>query len=79
MVLSPGNVSKYEFLTCKYVFPEKALLEKAATIKRFHYSPLGSELKRQTGIAKDHYKVLKHQKKKVIENNRGYRDDKKKV
>ena len=78
MVLSPGNVSKYEFLTCKYVFPEKALLEKAATIKRFDYSRLGSELERQTGIAKDHYKVLKDQKK-VIENNRGDRDDKRKV
>ena len=78
MVLSPGNVSKYGFLTCKYVFPEKALLEKAATIKRFDYSRLGSELERQTGIAKDHYKVLKDQKK-VIENNRGDRDDKKKV
>ena len=32
--LSSGNVSKYEFLTGKYVLPEKDLLEKAATIRR---------------------------------------------
>ena len=31
---------------------EKDLLEKAATIKRFEYSPLGSELKKYTDIAK---------------------------
>ena len=33
--LSSGNVSKYEFLTGKDVLPEKDLLEKAATMKRF--------------------------------------------
>ena len=33
--LSSGNVSKYEFLTGKEVLPEKDLLEKAATKKRF--------------------------------------------
>ena len=33
--LSSGNVSKYEFLTGKDVLPEKDLLEKVATIKRF--------------------------------------------
>ena len=32
--LSSGNVSKYEFLTGKYVLPEKDLLEKAATVRR---------------------------------------------
>ena len=32
----------------KDVLPEKGLLEKAATIKRFEYSPLGKELKAQT-------------------------------
>ena len=54
--ISSGNVGKYEFLTGKYVLTEKDLLEKAATIKRFEYSLLGSELKEQTGIAKDQYK-----------------------
>ena len=49
--LSSGNVSKYEFLTGKDVLPEKDLLEKAATLKRFEYSPLGSELKKQTSVA----------------------------
>ena len=50
-----GNVSKYEFLTSKDVSPEKSLLEKAATTKRFEYSPLGKELKAQTDIAKKQY------------------------
>ena len=44
--LSTGNVEKYYFLTGKDVLLEKGLLEKAATIKRFEYSPLGSELKK---------------------------------
>ena len=44
-VLSSGNVSKYEFLTGKYVYEKKDLLEKVATIKRFESSPLGKELK----------------------------------
>ena len=50
--LSPINVSKYEFLARKDVLPEKDVLEKGATIKRFEYSPLGKELKAQTEIAK---------------------------
>ena len=40
------NVSIYEFLMGKVVLPEKDLLEKAATMKRFEYSPLGKELKK---------------------------------
>ena len=36
----------------KYVLQEKGFLEKAATIKRFEYSSLASELKKQTDIAK---------------------------
>ena len=39
--LSSGNVSKYEFLTGRDVSPEKDLLKKVATMKRFEYSPLG--------------------------------------
>ena len=54
--LSSGNVSKYEFLNGKDVLPEKDLLGKAATRKRFEYSPLRKELQAQTGIAKDQYK-----------------------
>ena len=50
--LSTGNVGKYEFLTGKYVLPEKDFLEKAATMKRFEYLPLDKELKSQTDIAK---------------------------
>ena len=46
--LSSGNVSKYEFLTGKGVLTEKNLLEKAATMKRFEYLPIGKKLKAQT-------------------------------
>ena len=47
------NVSEYEFLTVKDVLPEKDLLEKAATMKRFEYLSLGKELKTETGNAKN--------------------------
>ena len=58
--LSSRNVSKYEFLTGKYVLPEKEkdLLEKAAIMKRFEYSPLGSELKKHNDIAEKQHKIL---------------------
>ena len=52
--LSSGNVSKCEFLTGKDVLPEKNLLEKPATMKRFEYSLLGKELKKQTSVAEKH-------------------------
>ena len=56
--LSLGNVSTYEFLTRKYVLPEKGLLEKAASLKIFEYSRLGKELKAKTDIAKKQYQNL---------------------
>ena len=40
-------------------YQKKNLL--AATIMRFEYSPLCSELKKQTGIAKDQYQFFKDQ------------------
>ena len=43
----------------KDVLPEKNLLDKAATMKRFEYLPLGKELKAKTDIAK---KKKKHKK-----------------
>ena len=52
MVLSSANVGKHEFLPGKDVSPEKKLLEDVATIKRFEYSLLGSELKKQAAIPK---------------------------
>ena len=62
-----GNVCKYEFLTGKDVLPEKDLLEKAATMKRFEYSPLGKELKKQTSVAEKQYqsfdKIFNHDEK----------------
>ena len=66
LALSSGNVGKYDFLTGKDVLPQKGLLEKRFAIKRFEYSPLGSELKKQTGIAQDQYKLLKDQKMLLI-------------
>ena len=55
---SSANVTKYEFLTGKDVLPEKDLLEKAATIKRFEYSTLCSELRKQSSVAEKQYQKL---------------------
>ena len=54
--LSSGNNGKYKFLTGEDIFPEKPLLEKTAAIKRFGYSLLGKDLKKQTDITKKHMK-----------------------
>ena len=54
--LSSGNASKHEFFIGKGVLPEKDLLKKAAAIKRIEYSPLGKELKKQTGVPEKQYK-----------------------
>ena len=54
--LSSGNVSKYEFLNGKDVLLEKDLSEKAAALKRFEYSPIGSELKKQTSVTENNIK-----------------------
>ena len=68
--LSSGNVSKCEFLTGKDVLPKKDLLEKAATMKRFKYSPLGKELKKQTSVAEKQYqsfdKVFNHDEREEL-------------
>ena len=65
--MSSGNASKYEFLTGKDVLSEKDLLEKAAAVKRFEYSQLDKELKKQTSVAEKQYqsfdKVFNHDKK----------------
>ena len=36
--------------------------EKAAALKRFEYSPLGKELKKQTGVAKEKYQEFESKK-----------------
>ena len=54
--LSPGNVSKYEFLTSKDVLPEKDLLEKAATMKKIEYSTLGKKLKHKLKLQRSSIK-----------------------
>ena len=45
--LLSGNVSKYEFLTGKFILLEKDLLEKAALLKRFKHFLLGKELRKR--------------------------------
>ena len=50
-------------------YTKKGLLEKAATIKIIEYSPLWNELKKQTDIGKNQYKVLKDQIN-IINSNR---------
>ena len=45
-------------MTCKDALPEKDLLEKAAALRRFEYSPLGKELKAQTSVAEKQYRGL---------------------
>ena len=58
LALSSGSISKYEFLVGRDALPEKDLIRKAATIKRFEYSPLGKELKAKIDIAKKQYQKL---------------------
>ena len=41
-----------------FFLPEKDLLEKAATMKEFEYSPFGKELKKQTSVTEKQYKKL---------------------
>ena len=57
-------------MTGKDVLPKKDLLEKAATIKRFEYSPLGKELKKQTNVAEKQYKKFAN----VFESNKRKED-----
>ena len=45
-------------MTDEIVLPEEYLLETATTIKRFEYSLLGNELKKQTDIAGKEYQML---------------------
>ena len=70
---SSGNVSKYECLTGKDVLPEKDLLEKTAALKRFEYSPIGSELEKQTSVGEKQYqglnKLFQSDKKRRTSNN----------
>ena len=69
--LSSRNVAKYEFSLDEYVKPERGLLEKAVAIKIFEYSWLSSDLKEQTGVAKDQCKLFKDQ----IDVINNYRED----
>lgn len=48
-------MNKWTFLTGKDVLP-KYFPEKAATVKKFQYSPVGRELKKQTDIANSNMK-----------------------
>ena len=54
-------------MTGKGILPERDLLEKAAALKRFEYSLLGNELKKQTSVGEKYYqsfaKVFNHDEK----------------
>ena len=63
--LSSGNVSKYKYLTGKDVLPEKKLLKKAATIKRFEYSLSSKAFEKQTNVIKKHTEVIKKNEEKT--------------
>ena len=64
--LSSGNVSKYEFLTGKDVLSEKDLLEKAAALKIFEYSPLGKAFEKLTNVIKNRQRLLTRKKTKEM-------------
>ena len=78
---SSGNV-KYKFLTVKDVLPEKDLLEKAATRKRFEYSPLRKAFEKQTNVIKKQTEVINKKEDKrskllktIIRTDEQYRDN----
>ena len=50
MIFPSENVGKNEFLIGEDVLSKRGIFKKTATIKRFEYSPLGRELKKQTDI-----------------------------
>ena len=54
----------------KIFYPKKKLLKKATTNETFEYSLLGKQLKAQTDIAKNQYKLLKDKQNNVNDNNR---------
>ena len=66
---SSENVDKYEFLMGKDVSSGKGL-GKANTFKRSEYSPLNSELEKQTDIAKDEHKYFKNQTSVIYSNRK---------
>ena len=60
----------------KDVLHKKDLLEKPAAMKRFEYSPLGKELKKQISVAKKQYQKLGNAfefKKKEIDKTKSKR------
>ena len=58
------------FLQVKIFYPKKKTVKKAATNETFEYSLLGKQLKAQTDIAKNQYKLLKDKENNVNDNNR---------
>ena len=50
--------NKIEQNMSKDVLPKIDLLQKVAALKRFEYSPFGSELKKQTSVAEKQYQGL---------------------
>ena len=55
MGLLSENLGKYELLTGADVLIKRDLFKKAAAVKGFEYSPLGSELKKKNEISNQHW------------------------
>ena len=77
------NLGKYELLTGADVLIKRDLFKKAAAVKGFEYSPLGSELKKKkkfqinTDLAKEQYQGLDNVygfNKTVVNKKRDYSD-----
>ena len=79
--LSSRNVSKYESLTGKNVSAGKDLVEKAAALKRFEYSPLEKYFAKQANVIKRQAEVINKKEdkrskllKRIIGIDEKYRD-----
>ena len=80
--LSLRSFTEYEFLTGKDILSEKDLLEKAAAIKRFEYSPLGKAFEKWTNFIKKQIEVINKKnykrnklQKTIIGTDQKYRDN----
>ena len=59
-------LANLNFEQVKIFLPEKDLLEKAATIKRFEYLPLCKAFAKQTDVIKKQTGAIKRKREKVI-------------
>ena len=69
--LSSGNIDKYEYLTGEEIlrYDQRRMIEQA----KFHYSPWGGPLGKQTNMLKDQYnkqiKAIEDHGKQLVQSN----------